>query len=112
MEINKRTLEFFSTLADETRLKILFSLTKKKKTVGEIYNEVGKKKMTLSAISHQLKQMENLHIVISEKKGREKFFSLSDEFCWCILKNSIEHFDKKTKCKKCIEIKSHWGNKK
>ena len=79
MEINKRTLEFFSILADETRLKILFSLTKGSKTVNEIYSAVGREKMTLSAVSHQLKQMENLHIVISEKKGREKFFSLSED---------------------------------
>lgn len=108
MEINKRTLEFFSILADETRLKILFSLTKGKKTVGKIYEKAGKKRISLSAISHQLKQMENLHIVNSEKRGREKFFTLSDEFCWCILKNAVEHFDKKTKCKKCENIKENW----
>jgi DNA-binding transcriptional ArsR family regulator len=108
MKISKRTLEFFSTLADETRLKILFCLTNGGKSVGKIYENVGKNKMTLSAISHQLKQMENLHIVDSKKLGREKIFTLSEEFCWCILKNAVEHFDKKTKCQKCANIKENW----
>ena len=103
--INKKILDFFSSLADETRLKIIISLSKKPMTVNEIYEAVGKEKLSLSAISHQLKQLHNLDIVVSEKKGREKIFSLSDSFCWCILKNAFDHFEGKTECKECCKIK-------
>ena len=99
--INKKTLQFFSVLADETRLRILVSLVHGPKSVGEIYSFVGKDSMTLSAISHQLKQLDDLEIVGFTKKGREKYFQLSDDFCWCILKDALDHFDNSCKCKCC-----------
>ncbi|MBC8500387.1 MAG: winged helix-turn-helix transcriptional regulator [Nanoarchaeota archaeon] len=105
-QINKKILRFFSSLADETRLKMLVSLTKEPKTVNEIYEAVGKDKLTLSAISHQLRQLSDLDIVIYEKKGREKRFQLSDSFCWCILRDAFDHFNGKTKCKECCKIKN------
>lgn len=99
----KNVLDFFSSLADETRLKILMSMAIEKKNVGEIYEFVGKNTMTLSAISHQLKQLSDLGIVISEKKGKERYLELSDKFCWCVLRDAFSQFGKKIeiKCKKC-----------
>jgi len=99
----EKVMQFFSSLADETRLHILLSIAEKPKTVNEIYDFVGRDKMTLSAISHQLKQLNDLNIVIFEKKGKEKYFELSDKFCWCILKDTFEQFNinLKIECKKC-----------
>ena len=98
-----KVLNFFSSLSDPTRLKILLSIAKEPKNVNEIYRFVGKNKMTLSAISHQLTQLTNLSIVSYEKKGKEKFFELSDNFCWCILRDAFKQFDNniKIECKKC-----------
>lgn len=76
MEINSKIMHFFACLADETRLKIVLSLANGKKTVNEIYNYVGKNRMTLSAISHQLKLLSDTGIVAYEKKGKEKFYEL------------------------------------
>ncbi|MBU0957573.1 MAG: ArsR family transcriptional regulator [Nanoarchaeota archaeon] len=107
---SKKILRFFGTLSDETRLKIVMSLTKSSKNVGEIHDYVGKDKITLSGISHQLKQLEDIDIVVFEKKGREKFFSLSGDFCWCILRDAIDHFNgKKHNCKECCKIKEDMG---
>ncbi len=105
-EAKKNVLNFFSSLADETRLKILMSLATEKKNVGEIYEFVGKDTMTLSAISHQLKQLSDLRIVNSQKIGKERFFELSDNFCWCILRDAFSQFGKniKIKCKKCSKV--------
>ncbi len=99
----KNVLNFFSSLADETRLKILLSISNEKRNVGEIYNFVGRDTMTLSAISHQLKQLSDLGIVTSNKEGQEKYFELSDKFCWCILRDAFKQFNSniKIKCKKC-----------
>lgn len=91
-QINRKVVDFFSALSDETRLKILGSLMEKDKTVGDIHKSVGDKKITLSAISHQLKRLSLLGIVVYEKRGREKYFHLSNKFCWCMLKDAFKHF--------------------
>lgn len=106
-KIDKKVMQFFSTLADETRLNILLTLIEKPKTVNEIYNIVGKD-ITLSAVSHQLKHMNDIGIVVYEKKGREKTFQLSDKFCWCILRDAFKHFKGRTSCPVCSKIKNKW----
>jgi len=103
IESEKKIMQFFSSLADKTRLHILLSISEKPKTVNEIYDFVGRNKMTLSAISHQLKQLTDMNIITFEKKGKEKYFELSYKFCWCILRDAFSQFNTniKIKCKKC-----------
>lgn len=99
----KKVLDFFASLADKTRLQILLSMAENPKTVNEIYNFVGKDKMTLSAVSHQLRQLNDLNIVSYEKSGKERFYHLSKSFCWCILREAFSQFGNniKIKCEKC-----------
>ena len=92
-----KVLQFFSSLSDKTRLKIVISLSKNDKTVTEIYNGINEN-ITLSAISHQLKLLSNLGIVKFEKFGRERYYKLSKNFCWCILHDAFDHFSGKCKC--------------
>jgi len=92
--INKNVADFFSSLSDETRLKIIISISKGSKTVSQIHRSI-EGKITLSAISHQLKLLESMDIIKHERKGREKHYSLSGDFCWCILKDAIKHFKNK-----------------
>lgn len=87
----KRMVQFFSALADETRLKILTSLTSGAKTVSEIHSQF-EESITLSAVSHQLKILSSTEIIEGKKSGREKKYSLSGEFCWCILRDAAKHF--------------------
>ena len=95
MKNNKRILQFFSALSDETRLKILLTLVEGSKYVGEIHRSFGKDRITLSAISHQLKYLNDVDILVYEKRGKEKIFSLSDNFCWCTLRDAVKHFQNK-----------------
>ncbi|MEK6959201.1 MAG: metalloregulator ArsR/SmtB family transcription factor [archaeon] len=106
-DVDRKLLKFFSAIADETRLKILRALMDKECNVNEIYEKVGREKMTLSAISHQLKQLEDMGIISYVKRGREKYFNLSEGFCWCILKDADRHFGKKTTCAGCADAKKH-----
>lgn len=92
-KINRKVSQFFSALSDETRLKILLTLAEEPKNVNEIHNALEKEKITLSAISHQLKNLSNLDIILYKKKGREKIYWLSNNFCWCTLRNAVKHFD-------------------
>ncbi len=91
----RNTAQFFAALSDETRLKILLSISDEPKTVNKIHESLGRKNITLSAISHQLKKLAGLEIVVYKKKGKEKTFRLSDKFCWCILRDVLKHFKPK-----------------
>ncbi len=93
-KLNKRLTGFFSALADETRLQIISLLVEGDKTVNQIHKDL-KENITLSAVSHQLKLLDSLNIINYEKKGREKYYSLSGNFCWCVLKDAIKHFKNK-----------------
>ena len=106
MEVNNKIIRFFSCLADETRLSILLSLKEKDRSVNEIHNCLGVDKLTLSAVSHQLKQLTDLDMVVFEKRGREKIFKLSENFCWCLLDSAIKHFGEgSSNCKACCKIR-------
>lgn len=100
-EVDKEVLRFFSAIADETRLKMLKALTAGPLTVNAVHGQVGKDSMTLSAVSHQLKYLGQVGVVVFEKKGREKTFRLSENFCWCIFRDAYSHFGKKTGCARC-----------
>ncbi len=95
--INK-LIQIFGSLSDETRLRIVLSLMDSKKGVGDIYKDVGEDRISLSAVSHQLKNLYSIGLVESEKKGKQKFYFLSKDFCWCILKNSLNHYDSSCNC--------------
>jgi ArsR family transcriptional regulator len=104
-ESMQRVMQLFTSLSDETRLKILLSLVDGEMKVNDIYEYVGKENMTLSAISHQLKMLNDLNLVVRERKGKEIFYKLSEDFCWCILRNAFQHYHEGTKCKACMKLK-------
>lgn len=91
--IDRKVIQFFSSLADETRLKILLSLIDGPKTVNEIYKYVGKERLSLSAISHQLKSLSDIDMVNHDRRGQEKIFRISNDFCWCIIRDVFKHFN-------------------
>jgi DNA-binding transcriptional ArsR family regulator len=104
-DVDAKVLRFFSAVADGTRLKMMDG----ERTVGAIYEKTGREKMSLSAVSHQLKYLEQVGVVKFDKKGREKFFRLSEDFCWCILRDAYAHFSSDCSCKKCINEKTRKG---
>jgi len=99
-------LKFFSALADETRLKILISLIKKPKNVTQIHVDVGIDSMTISAISHQLKTLSDNGIVKVKRKGRQKIYGLSEDHCWCMLRNVHNQFEG-CSCNSCNKLNYH-----
>jgi len=103
-DIDKKVLRFFSAIADETRLRMLNTLMGGPMTVNGVHEALGKGRMTLSAVSHQLKHLEQSGVVVFEKKGRAKYFRPSPGFCWCILKNAYSHFRGKHECTECRKI--------
>ena len=94
----------FAVLSDKTRLNIVLCLLEEPRIVNEIHQQLGLKKITLSAISHQLSLLTALKIVNFEKNGRKKIFCLSKQFCWCILKGALKHTKHEGHCSACQQF--------
>ena len=75
-------VEFFKTLGDSTRLRIVLEL-KAKRCVGELAEEL---EMSQSAVSHQLNILKANGIVKSQRQGKYIYYMLQDEY----LQNTIE----------------------
>lgn len=66
----------FKTIADSTRLKILWTLSRKELCVCDISFLM---QMSQSAISHQLKVLKDSDLVRSRKSGKIVYYSLKDD---------------------------------
>jgi ArsR family transcriptional regulator len=76
------------SMADETRLEILLVLLKKEMQAGEIANELS---MSPSAISHQLRILKSVHLVVGKRNGRNIFYSLTDDHVKYIIQILKDH---------------------
>ena len=88
MTTNRKLATFFSALSDETRIQILDFLSRGEKTVNQIRDEIG---TSLPAISYQLRILSQADLVKYDKRGRKKFFRLSDAHVHKILEFGLFH---------------------
>ena len=80
--------DFFKTLGDSTRMKILFVLFKTEMCVCDIAELIG---MTQSAVSHQLRVLKQARLVKFRKEGKIVYYSLDDEHVKQIFDQGLEH---------------------
>lgn len=80
--------EFYKTLGDQTRLRILDALSNKPLCVNELSEVLD---VSQSAISHQLKNLRSSNLVKKEKVGKNVIYSISDNHIEIILKYGLEH---------------------
>lgn len=83
---------FFKALADETRLKILFTLLESGKCVMHISEHVG---MSQSAVSHQLSILRRADLVKVSRSGKTQVYSISDEHVRLVLDMAHLHIGEK-----------------
>jgi len=88
MDINIRVVNMFKAFGDETRLKILNTITDESLCVNDICEKVGMKQ---SAVSHQLQILRTNGIVKYEKKGKEVYYCLDDDHIKTIIKTMYDH---------------------
>lgn len=79
---------FFSTLSNPTRLAILELLRNGPKNVTEIADTLNQEQ---SMISHNLKPLERCRFVFSERKKKERFYSLNKETMEPLFKTFTYH---------------------
>lgn len=82
--------ELFKSLGDQTRLKILFALSKNKMCVCDIAALLD---MTQSAISHQLRVLRNVRLVKYHKVGKIVYYTLDDEHVNELFRQGLDHVE-------------------
>lgn len=75
LEQAQQMAEFFSTLADPTRLRLLSVLATQELCVCDLATAL---KMSESAVSHQLRVLRSQRLVKYRKEGRNVHYSLAD----------------------------------
>ena len=80
--------EIFKVLADPTRLKIIYALSKGALCVCDIAQKLN---MTQSAISHHLRLLRNLRLVKYRKEGKQVIYSLDDDHVLQLFNQGLDH---------------------
>ncbi|MBQ6149191.1 MAG: helix-turn-helix transcriptional regulator [Oscillospiraceae bacterium] len=82
--------ELFKNFSDSTRIRILYSLFEKERSVTEIAELLN---MNQSAISHQLRFLKNSKLVSNRREGKTIYYSLADDHVYNIISQGIEHVE-------------------
>ncbi|HIT85562.1 MAG TPA: helix-turn-helix transcriptional regulator [Candidatus Ornithomonoglobus intestinigallinarum] len=82
--------DVFKVFADNTRIRILWTLFDKEMCVYDISEKLG---MTQSAISHQLRTLKQARLVKARRDGKNTFYSLDDEHVKRIIEQVLIHLE-------------------
>ncbi len=83
-----RLSETFSVLADPTRSKMIFALSKEELCVCDIAGILG---MSVSAVSHQLRILRNMRLVKFRKEAKMVYYSLDDDHIERLFNEGLKH---------------------
>jgi DNA-binding transcriptional ArsR family regulator len=102
--LSETCYEFFKVLANPTRLAILEVLREKPRSVTEIAKSL---KQEQSMISHNLEPLEKCRFVFSERKEKQRIYSLNKETAEPLFKLFAYHAQKFCPTRgKCLAEKS------
>ena len=77
-------------LATGSRVRILGQLHAGPRSVGELASAIG---MEASAVSHQLRVLRHLGLVVGNRKGQRVVYELHDEHVGQMLEEAISHVE-------------------
>jgi len=86
-EVNSLS-ETFSVLADPTRTKIIYALSRGELCVCDIASILD---MSISAVSHQLRILRNMRLVKFRKEAKTVYYSLDDEHINRLFNEGLRH---------------------
>jgi len=78
--------DFFSTLSDQTRIRIVSALSISSMCVNDISNVL---ELNQTTVSHQLKNLRTIGIVNVKRQGKVAFYSLSDTVILDIMLSAV-----------------------
>lgn len=91
LEITKPYSLFFKALANAARMKIISLLRDGPRSVSDICKELG---FEQTMVSHHLKCLSFCGFVNSDRKGKNKIYSLNEETITPLLRIADRHLDK------------------
>ena len=80
--------EVFGVMADSSRLKIIYALSKEELCVCDIASILG---ISISAVSHQLRILRNMRLVKFRKEAKRVYYSLDDKHIKRLFAQGLEH---------------------
>lgn len=84
----RQVAETMQALATGSRVRILAHLSAQPCSVGELAGAIG---MEQSAVSHQLRLLRHLGLVVGERVGRRTIYGLHDAHVGDLLAQAIHH---------------------
>lgn len=104
-EFIPKAAAFFKVVGDESRMKIICTVSDGEICVNDIAESIG---MTKSAVSHQLKLLKNEGLVKARRDGKNIFYSLDDHHVKDIIEIAFTHIEHKShgeacQCRHCAE---------
>lgn len=87
-ELAQGVADTMQALAAPSRVQILSRLRDESRTVGELADAVG---MEASAVSHQLRLLRHLGLVVGTREGRRVRYALHDQHVAVLLDEAIGH---------------------
>ena len=84
----RQVAETMQALATPSRVLILARLKEGACSVGELAEAIG---MEQSAVSHQLRVLRHLRLVIGERSGRRVLYALHDSHVGVLLEEAMNH---------------------
>ena len=87
-DLAARAAAVFQILADPTRVRLLHALSIRPHTTGELAEAV---QLSDSAVSHQLRSLRLLGMVVSRRQGKHIWHELADARARSLLTRGLEH---------------------
>lgn len=88
--VAERVAEAMQALATPSRVLILAALRERSQSVSELIASVG---MQQSAVSHQLRLLRDIGLVVGERHGRSVVYSLYDEHVASLIDQAVGHVE-------------------
>jgi ArsR family transcriptional regulator, nickel/cobalt-responsive transcriptional repressor len=87
-ELARAVAQRMQVLATPSRVQIVASLKERARSVTELAAAIG---MEPSAVSHQLRQLRHLGLVVGERRGKQVIYGLHDPHVGELLDQAVFH---------------------
>jgi ArsR family transcriptional regulator len=80
--------ELFRAFSDTSRVRILYALSIQEMNVGSLSKAVG---VSESAISHHLRGLRQMRLVVARRDGKEVYYHIEDEHIIALFGQGVSH---------------------
>lgn len=83
-----RVAELFRAFSDISRVRIISALSREELNVGVLAQLVG---ITESAVSHHLRSLRQMKLVLARRDGKEVYYRVDDEHIIALFQQGVRH---------------------